>query len=497
MHITSETITKGLADRNVLIAAIGLVLSATMWPPAGRAAHGAELDLRPITVTPEPLGQLHPKLRWMTRDKIRGIWITDDLFDKSVEGDKTKAQVIADAGFNLVIVESTPNTDNTRSPVVDTSKPYELKHDRTKSTDLETRLAPNVAEAHRVGLSFFIGWKYGTHHLEPYRKYRSPTNGLAKLTCCPLDEAYIAGQHIGKWAVKVAQGGGDGINIDTEMYYSDTASYHGPCVCDDCFAAYLKEYADDWEAVYDRVPAGKRGEWLVDRKAMDSLESRWRGGDHYAIFAAKRVENLWDGIRRRCQAINPAFVLARYHVFDDVPGMERGMGTSTVPCLMLNGNEYPHGAYRSSFQRMNRIADNFPVLYLPGMYIAVQPLETLVENALQASLYTDGWWAWYGNALLTDGLSKFGAQYGRFGTTSRSDYLDRIKAVHAEIDELLTLPRNQWPKRQDGKLNWLKAKVDKAEAEAAKSPSDETAKALGEAKTDFENYMKLVRQGGY
>ena len=51
--------------------------------------------------------------------------------------------------------------------------------------------------------------------------------------------------------------------------------------------------------------------------------------------------------------------------------------------------------------------------------------------------------------------------------------------------------------RQDGKLNWLKAKVDKAEAEAAKSPSDETAKALGEAKTDFENYMKLVRQGGY
>ena len=224
----------------------------------------------------------------------------------------------------------------------------------------------------------------------------------------------------------------------------------------------------------------------------------WRfRSSHYAIFAAKRVENLWDGIRRRCQAINPAFVLARYHVFDDVPGMERGMGTSSVPCLMLNSNEYPCGAYRSSFQRMNRIADNFPVLYLPGMFIAVQPLETLAENALQASLYTDGWWAWYGNALLTDGLSKFGAQYGRFGTTSRSDYLDRIKAVHTEIDELLTLPRNQWPKRQDGKLNWLKAKVDKAEAEAAKSPSDETAKALGEAKTDFENYMKLVRQGGY
>jgi hypothetical protein len=484
-----------LAFRNVLIASIGLVLSAMAWPLTGCAAQAAELELRSIDVKPEPLGQLHPKLRWMTRDKVRGIWITDDLFDKSVEGDKTKAQVIADAGFNLVIVEMNPNTDNTRSTVVDTSKPYELKHDRTKSTDLETRLAGNVAEAHRVGLSLFIGWKYGTHHLEPYRKYRSPTKGVATYTCCPLDEAYIAGQHIGKWAVKVAQGGADGINIDTEMYYSDTSSYRAPCVCDDCFATYLKEYATDWEAVYDRVPADERGQWLVDRKALNSLESTWRSSSsHYALFATKRVEELWDRIRVKCQAINPAFVLARYHVFDDLPGMERGMGTSSVPCLMFNSNEYPHGAYRSSFQRMNRIADDFPVLYLPGMFIHVQPLETLAKNALQASLYTDGWWVWYGNALLTDGLP---GHYGRFGTTSRSECLDRIKAVHAEIDELLTLPRNQWPKRQDGKLNWLKAKVDKAEAEAAKSPSAETAKALAEAKTDFENYMKLVRKGGY
>ena len=482
------------ADRSASVVAVVLVLIAMAWPMAGCAAHADELDLRPIEFKPEPLGQLHPKLRWMTRDKIRAIWITDELFEKSVEGDKTKAQVIADAGFNLVVVEMGPNTDNTRSTVVDTSKPYELKHDRTKSTRLETQLARNVAEAHRVGLSLIIGWKYGTHHLEPYRKYRSPTKGLAKLTCCPLDEAYIAGQHIGKWAVKVAQGGADGINIDTEMYYSDTSSYYAPCVCDDCFAAYLKEYAADWEAVYDRVPAEKRGEWLVDRKAMDSLESMWRGGAHYATFATKRVEELWDRIRARCQAINPAFVLARYHVFDDVPGMERGMGTSSVPCLMFNANEYHHGAYRSSFQRMNRIAGNFPVLYLCGLFINVQPLETLAENALQASLYTDGWYAWYGTALLIDGLTK---QHGRFGTTSRSECLDRIKALHAEIDELLALPRNQWPKRQDGKLNWLKAKVDKAEAEAAKSPSDETAKALGEAKTEYANYMKLVGAGGY
>ena len=175
-----------LAKRNVFVAALVLVLIATALPMLESAAHGAELDLRPIEVKPEPLGQLHPKLQWMTEQKVRAIWVGDDLFDRSIEGDRTKAQVIADAGFNLVMVGMNPNSDGTPSGVVDTSKPLDPKHDRSKSTDVETRLAPNVAEAHRVGLQFFVGWKYGTHHLEPYRKYRSPTKGVAKLTCCRL-----------------------------------------------------------------------------------------------------------------------------------------------------------------------------------------------------------------------------------------------------------------------------------------------------------------------
>ena len=464
-----------------------------LCPLPGCAANAAELDLRPIEVKPEPLTNLDPKLQWMTEQRIRAIWITDDLFDKSVEGDRTKAQVIADAGFNLVQLSMGPNSDNARSGVVDTSKPLITKHDRSKSTDLE-RLETNIAEARRVGLHLFVGWKYGTHHLEPYRKYRSPIEGIAKYTCCPLDEAYIAGQHVGRWAVKIAQSGADGINIDTEMYHSDTSGYYDPCVCDDCFVTYLREYAADWKAVYDSVPAEERGKWLVDRGALDNLENTWWGGSHYVTFAATRIEKLWDGIRRRCQAVNPSFVLARYHVFGNVPGMERGMGTSTVPCPVFNASEYNHGPYRGSFLNMNRIAANFPVLYLSGTYVRKQPPDMLAGSALQASLYTDGWWAYYGTALLVDDLP---GGYGRYEGTSRSDYLDRITAVHAKVDKLLKSPNREWPKREDGKLNWLKDTLDRAEAEAAKSPSDETAKALAEAKANFENYSKLVRQGGY
>jgi hypothetical protein len=478
----------------VRVGVIALALAITIWPMFGRVADAAELELRPIVVAPEPLTDLHPDLRWMVEQRIRAIWVGDDLFDKSIEGDRTKAEVIADAGFNLVMVDMNPNSDDTRSGKVDTSKPLDVKHDRSKSTDLETRLAPNVAEAHRVGLAFFVGWKYGTHHLEPYRKYRSPTKGVATYTSCPIDGAYIAGQHIGKWAVKVAQGGADGINVDTEMYHSDTSGYHDPCVCDDCFATYLKEYAADWKKVYDQVPADERGKWLVERKALDTLESPWWGGSHYATFASTRIERLWDGIRKRCQAVNPAFVLARYHVFDNVPGMERGMGTSSVPCPVFNASEYNHGPYRGSFINMNRIPDNFPVLYLAGMYVRVQPPDMLTTNAVQASLYTDGWWAWYGSAFLQDNLP---GGYGRFGTTTRSDYLDRIKAVHAQIDKLLALPKDQWPKREDGKLNWLQARFDKAKTNAAKTKTSETAKALDEAGTDLKNYKALLSQGGY
>ena len=470
------------ANRYGWIAILAAIL--LFAPLALSAAHGAELNLRPIKVRPEPLSRLNPKLRWMTRDRIRAIWIGDDLFDKSIEGDRTKAQVIADAGFNVVMVGMGPNTDDTPSGVVDTSKPLALKHDRSKSTALETRLAPNIAEAHRVGLHFFVNWKYGTHHLEPYRKYRSPTKGVAKYTCCPIDETYIAGQHVGKWAVKIAEGGADGINIDTEMYHSDTAEYPDPCVCDDCFATYLKRYATNWKAVYDSVAADERGKWLVDRGALDNLINPWWGDSHYVMFAAKRIEKLWDGVRRRCQAVNPTFVLARYGVFGRLPGMERGLGTPSVPCPMFAGSEYPHGPYRGSFLSKKQIVVGMPMLYVCGTYIKAQPPEMVAKSALQASLYTDGWWAWYGTSLLQDDLP---GDYGRAANTSRSDYLDRIKAVHAEIDRILASPKDQWPEREDGKLNWLKKRVAEAKDD----------KARAEIQAVLTRYMGYVRQGGY
>ena len=131
--------------------------------------------------------------------------------------------------------------------------------------------------------------------------------------------------------------------------------------------------------------------------------------------------------------------------------------------------------------------------------LIAQPPRMLADNALQSSLYCDGWWAWYGTALLTDvGAGEAPLlPYGRVEGTSARDYLDLLTAAHARLDELLASPRDTWPARQDGKLKWLQAKLDQAKLQAAQTDSDETAQALTAAGAAWKDYLELVRMGGY
>jgi len=260
-------------------------------------------------------------------------------------------------------------------------------------------------------------------------------------------------------------------------------------MCDECFATYLKSYAESWKTIHDSVPADSRSEWLTTQKA----------DEHYAAFAARRIEAMYDSIRARCQQIAPTFFFGIAPMLHHLRGVERGLGTAAVPCLIFSEHEYHHGAYRGSFMGAKHVHRNLPALFLGGAYVAVQPPEQLAGNAVQSSLYCDGWWPWYGTALLTNtgaGEAPL-VPYGRVEGTSARDYLDRITAAHSKLDKLLASPKGQWPKRQDGKLNWLQARVSEASAEAASTKSAETAKALAEAKAALDKYMALVRMGGY
>ena len=48
--------------------------------------------------------KLHPDLQWLADEKVRGIWIGGDLFAPYADTDKSKGQVLAEAGFNVVVL---------------------------------------------------------------------------------------------------------------------------------------------------------------------------------------------------------------------------------------------------------------------------------------------------------------------------------------------------------------------------------------------------------
>jgi hypothetical protein len=443
------------------------------------AAENAELDIRPVEIAPEPLGELRPELKWMTGRKVRALWIGDELTGKFEGTGKTFGEKIVEAGFNLVRVTGNVDPKNCN-----------------ESPFLEEKLAPNVAEARRVGIPLMVGWQYGTNHLEPYRKYRSPEGGLAEKSCCPLDEGYVH-RHFGRWAVKVAEGGADGVLIDTEMYGSDEAGYPGACVCGDCFARYLQEYTSgpegSWKALFDAAPVESRGKWLKDREASE----------HYSSHQAKRLEAQYDGIRAECQALNPSFFFGAAPALFHLRGLERGLGTHDVPCLVFSEHEYHNGPYRGSFRGVKHIRENMPALFLCGAYVAVQSPDVMAGNALQSCLYCDGWWPWYGWALLSypgaDSTYEpiFGMPYGRVRGTSAMDYLDRIAAMHVRVDELLGKPESEWPERVDGKLNWLTGRFDTAKAKGEANPDDSKAQEEAkEAAAELARYRDLLKAEG-
>ena len=419
-------------SRVALGALAALLLAAALSPCARASAKDAGIDARPIVFAPEPVGELHPKLKWVRTQRVRALWGAQNLYDTygTMEGvssqtktDKTKAEVLADAGFNVAIIGMQNDPKN-----------------RSYVAGFEDVLPANVAAARQHGLALWVKWRYGSDHQEPYHRYRAPHGKPAERTCCPLDTHYIE-RHVGRWAVRVAEAGADGFVIDTEMYLSDVAGYAGPCACDYCFRTYLDAFAANGDPIYDTVAPDDRGAWLRQHGIWG----------HYSLYAARRIEDLYDGIRARCQAANPAFVFGYAPTTEHVPGMTRGLGTSSVPCFVLGEAEYTTGPTTLMLHDLRYFEQaQVPGMYLCGLYVSQTAPPQMAERALTASLYGHGWWAYYGAALLNyvgPGAEKqaMPGGYGRWGQSSADDYLDLLKATHTRLDELTDQPRRNWP----------------------------------------------------
>ena len=87
----------------VRVGVMSLALMFMIWPMFGYAADTVPaLDMRPVLIEPGPLDNLRPELAWMTKDRVRVAWIGGGISGKFPGTDKTRGQVLVDAGFNLI-----------------------------------------------------------------------------------------------------------------------------------------------------------------------------------------------------------------------------------------------------------------------------------------------------------------------------------------------------------------------------------------------------------
>ena len=170
-----------------LLSCLAVVLAVTVTCLRLESAEQPKLEPKPVGLDPEPVGKLHPNLRWMKERKIRGIWIEQSLLDKYPglpATDKTNGRILVDAGFNLVVMQ----------------KPV-------------SQISEQAEEGRRLGICVMILCQYGSGHDGAYRRYREGSGRMHKTSCCPLQLDYLE-RHIFKYLVQAAESGAHGVMID-------------------------------------------------------------------------------------------------------------------------------------------------------------------------------------------------------------------------------------------------------------------------------------------
>ena len=352
-----------------IIGLMGLLVTATAeaQPAAGAA---------PATGVPQ----------WITTEKIRASyfsqWSSEELPGK-----------VAGAGFNTAFIAFCRGADHFEkwSRLTQESKVHFFA---TLWFDFLS-----YAEAiHGPGGA-------GPKALSTYRSFVHRNTGPHKVIVCPADKQYWADWVMPSFlelaTLDLEHGGLDGVIIDAELYGPLTTkpaipvSFYmdvGPCVCDDCFGAFLEsagaEEKPEDVAWQDRHP------WLVQRKLTGDYNRHLR--DRVAALARK--------LEQQVHAINPDLLLGfmnwyRNEVGDGpgenyfLHGLLEGLRTPQRPVMVWTESpEYSNGygphtdARRKHFQAVGN------EIYIPGLYLEEHAPRKLAQQVHDLAAHSDGYW---------------------------------------------------------------------------------------------------------
>ena len=341
-----------------------------------------------------------------------------------------------------------------------------------KDFKLSTYLQLLVGKACRMrGMKLLVKANFGSDHCKSYRRYCNGVDNVAKRTPCPLDSGYWR-QVILERAMVVAKNsllekGIIGYLIDFEMYESDMTSYNGACMCDYCFKNFLKII--NLESMFDSIKPKDRAAWV---KLNNFLEL-------YQRVAQYEIYKITRNIEQELHKVNPDMVLALFPAFEWVPGVERGLGTSTQPVIVFSEIEYRAGFSPIIRKNIERIkAEKYPVLYCPGFWPIKHGPDVLPGEVFKMADESIGYWVYAffyldprtkNSKLIAS--PKLAEEYRNVFTKGNNAIIDLAKNPQYQPDFALPLYKNaKLPKNKiefakippeiNGKLNdvcWKKA----------------------------------------
>lgn len=326
---------------------------------------------------------LDPCFDWIRKERVRGVYgAVSDLMCLGEEGVTSEVMdkaVAAGANtFFLNIIAAGPQDET-----------YE---------GIQQILDETVEKMKRYeGAHTFMKINFGDNGYTKNNEFGMYHPGILKdsytTTPCPLSEEYWEKQIYSRSELIASYPEFDGIVLDCEMYSGGVSSYPSSCMCDDCWEKFWMEEkaVGDWK----NIEITKRSDYNKNAGKSDA----------YTAWMEKKVEEKFAEARDRILAINPNCLIAYMPGFEWFPGMTRGLGTPTHPCLILSEAEY-WGGLADTKTTMRKIKqEGYPALYVPGLFPGpggLNSLDLFAERLNQVNTIGAGFWIFNAKALDSD-----------------------------------------------------------------------------------------------
>ncbi len=401
---------------------------------------------------------------WISKDKIRAMymsqWDSADL-----------PQKVSEAGFNTLFIAFCNGADH-----------YDKWAALAKQNNLHffaTIWFDYLAYAEAIHGPGGAGPKA----MSTYRAFVQRDTGPHTAILCPADSKYwsewIAPSFLEMAKLSAKDKALDGIILDAELYGPLTTkpaipvSFYmdvGPCMCDDCFADFLK-HTPEGKGVAD-IRWQDRYAWVEKHKL----------GLQYNLRLRDRVAEQARQLEKQVHAINPDLLLGlmNWYKNDIGPGPNEnyflhgllvGLKTPKRPAVVWTESpEYEMGYGPHTDARREHFECVGDVVYVPGLYLEQHPPAKLAQQVNDLATHSDGYWIFTRSQDLQVNptiLASFKAGNDKIAAAAPPESEAVFADLWKDYDQILDITRN-WRFRTDpdnvgGKNQWFKPGLDLGE----------------------------------